>query len=251
MLNHLPKTVNENTHIVSFDVVNLYSNIPHNYGIEAIRYWLDSFTYELPDRIDKKFIIEGLQFILENNYFMFNDKTYRQKSGTAMGTKVAPTYANLVMGYHELKIYEESSRIFGDGFSNYLKENWKRFLDDCFILWIQNLNQLHEFKTLINSINDDIQFTMEYSNEKLPFLDILVIKINRKLETDIYFKPTDSKQYLLFTSCHPKHTRVNIPYNLAKRICTIVSNPSTRDHRLKEMKEILIKRQYPLNLINN
>ena len=82
-------------------------------------------------------------------------------------------------------------------------------------------------------------------------MDILVIKRDTEIETDIYFKPTDSKQYLLFTSCHPKHTRTNIPFNLARRICTIVSNLETRNNRLTELQEILIERKYPRTLIDN
>jgi hypothetical protein len=48
---------------------------------------------------------------------------------------------------------------------------------------------------------------MENSIEKLPFLDVLVKLNGDQIETDIYYKPTDSKQYLLFNSCHPKHTK--------------------------------------------
>ena len=35
--------------------------------------------------------------VLESNYFEFNDRFYRQKLGTAIGTKFAPAYANLFM----------------------------------------------------------------------------------------------------------------------------------------------------------
>ena len=31
------------TILTTFDVVGLYSNIPHEYGLEAIEYWLDKF----------------------------------------------------------------------------------------------------------------------------------------------------------------------------------------------------------------
>ena len=57
---------------------------------------------------------------------------------------------------------------------------------------------------------------------------------NTSISTDIYFKSTDSKQYLNFKSCHPKHTKVNIPFSLARRIWTIVSDISVRNVRLKE-----------------
>ena len=250
MLNNLPESVDQNCKLVSFDVVNLYTNIPHNYGIEAIQHWLNTYPDDLHPRFEKEFVLKGLRFILENNYFNFNDKSYRQKTGTAMGTKVAPTYANLVMGFHEIKMYEESCRKFGNTFETYLIENWKRYLDDCFIIWNQDLNKLQEFKTLLNNIDDHIQFTMESSDKELPFLDILIIKNETTIETDIYFKPTDSKQYLLYTSCHPKHTKNNIPYNLARRICTIVSNTQTRDQRLDELRSILRKRRYPNTLID-
>lgn len=40
-------------------------------------------------------------------------------------------------------------------------------------------------------------------------------------------------------------------FNLAKRICTIVSDPNIRDQRLTELREILLQRQYPISLINN
>ena len=44
-----------------------------------------------------------------------------------------------------------------------------------------------------------------------------------KIATDIYYKPTDSKQYLFFNSCHPKHTKTSIPFSLADRIRSIVT----------------------------
>ena len=66
-----------------------------------------------------------------------------------------------------------------------------------------------------------------------------------------FYKPTDSKQYLLYTSCHPKHTRNSIPYNLARRLKTIVSDERTLHKQLEELEEFLIKRKYPLSLIED
>lgn len=83
--------------MVSMDVVNKDSNVPHDYGIQTIKYWLETFPHELPNRTKGNFIIESLEFIFKNNYFIFNETPYREKSETAMGTNFAPTYANLVM----------------------------------------------------------------------------------------------------------------------------------------------------------
>ena len=104
ILQYIPDEVAQDTILASFDVMNLYSNIPHDFGLEAIKYWLDSYPEEIPERVSKDFIMDSLQFILENNYFLFNGQAFRQIKGTAMGTKIAPTYASLVMGYFETKL---------------------------------------------------------------------------------------------------------------------------------------------------
>ena len=57
--------------------------------------------------------------------------------------------------------------------------------------------------------------------------------------------------FTLYTSCHPKHTRNNIPYNLARRLKAIVSDKRTLYKRLEELEEFLIKRKYPLSLIED
>jgi len=69
------------------------------------------------------------------------------------------------------------------------------------------------------------------------------------ITTDIYSKDTDTKQYLNFKSCHPKHTKTSIPHNLARRICTIVSEKYTRDKRLDELKTTLKLRNFPTTVI--
>eukprot|EP00106_Octopus_bimaculoides_P014668 XP_014782110.1 PREDICTED: uncharacterized protein LOC106877676 [Octopus bimaculoides] len=86
MLKHLPKTTNEEAFLVSFVVINLYTNIPHEFGIEAIKFWLEKLLEAFPNRISTTFITESLKLILINNYFLFANTYYRQKYGIAMGT---------------------------------------------------------------------------------------------------------------------------------------------------------------------
>ena len=56
-------------------------------------------------------------------------------------------------------------------------------------------------------------------------------------------------QYLDYNSCHPRHIRRNVPFNLARRICTIVNDESLRHKRLEELKVCLLKRHYSLAVI--
>ena len=72
-LQKLPENIIESSILVSFDVVNLYSNIPHDLGLEAIKFWLDKYPDELPGRISKDFVLQSIKYILESNSFCFND----------------------------------------------------------------------------------------------------------------------------------------------------------------------------------
>ena len=83
------------------------------------------------------------------------------------------------------------------------------------------------------------------------YLDVLVYKEGNKLNTDIFYKTTDTNQYLNYKSCHPKHTRTNIPYCLARRICRIVSDTNLKTKRLDELENFLLRQNYPKSLIKN
>lgn len=145
-LNHIPNTVKDNTHLVSFDVTSLYTNIPHNLGVEAIDYWINKTEGILQSRFSKEFILEGITLVLENNHFFFFDDKYSlQTKGTAMGTKVAPTYANLVLGYLEEKLTSECITFFGKECALYIKNNWKRYLEDCFVFLDKITGRLTKF----------------------------------------------------------------------------------------------------------
>ena len=72
-----------------------------------------------------------------------------------------------------------------------------------------------------------------------------------KIETDIYYKETDSKQYLLFYSCHPRHTKINIPYDLARRLRTIISEAKVLEKRIRELNSFLSKQNYPKQIIEH
>ena len=249
-LRFIPETVPQNALLVSFDVTSLYTNIPHSLGIEAITYWMEKHAGLINARFPKQFIIEGLKLVLNNNHFFFDNQYFLQIKGTAMGTKVAPTYATLVMGFLEENLYSTVDTHFDNTFGEYIRDSWRRYLDDCFVFWTKTREELQDFYGLLNNIHPSIKFTMDVQDKELPFLDITIIKENTQIITDLFYKKTDSHQYLIFNSCHPSHTKRNIPFNLACRVCTIVVDPSRRNRRLMELKSFLRKQKYPEHLID-
>ena len=89
-LNHLPKHIGKCEKFVTFDIVSLYNNIPHDLGIEALTFWLNRHPADLDQWYTKEFRIESAKLILENNHFKFGNSNFKQVLGTAMGTKFAP-----------------------------------------------------------------------------------------------------------------------------------------------------------------
>ena len=109
-----------------------------------------------------------------------------------MGTIFTPIYANLTMSYHEIKVYSimhHSSALARKHF----EKSWFRFLEDYQILLKVNLIKPDDLLSILNQINNNIQFTMGKSQTRLPFLDLMKNGSGKKLWMDIYNKPADSK----------------------------------------------------------
>ena len=179
----------------------------------------------------------------------FDEMFYFQTQGTAMGTVFAPTYATLSMGFHEIELYAIIRNKFTLSVSNYFEQNWKRFLDDCFIFLRLSLIKPYELLDVLNNINPAIKFTMEISDTQLPFLDFIINKEGKKVFMDIYSKPTDSKRYVSFKSSHPMHCFKNIPFSLARRICMISEKDSLKEIKLKQLETLLLEQHYPERII--
>ena len=91
--------------------------------------------------------------------------TYQQVQGTAMGTKMAPSYANLFMDSLE---------------TCFLKDEplqpalWRRYIDDIFCVWTGSRKSLEAFLHRLNSCHPTIHFTWTISTEGIVFLDIRI-----------------------------------------------------------------------------
>ena len=75
-----------------------FINISHNEGIDACRHFLDT-RIRNPSTISTETLCDLIHITMNN--FTFNDKNYLQIHGTAMGTRMAPSYANLFLAKFE------------------------------------------------------------------------------------------------------------------------------------------------------
>ena len=80
------------------EVVGLYPHIPHNEGLEALREALGNLEGQVEGEQQGSLNEDILSFAeLESNNFEFNGWHFLQKRGTAIGTKMAPSYANVFL----------------------------------------------------------------------------------------------------------------------------------------------------------
>ena len=108
-----------------------------------------------------------------------------------MGIAFAPTYANLSMGYHETKLYDLIELNCNLDIRQYFVENRRRFPDDCEILLKTDVIKPDGLLTVLNFVNNGIELSVELSDNKLPFRDILMTKSGKKFWMKIYSKPPD------------------------------------------------------------
>ena len=88
------------------------------------------------------------------------------------------------------------------------------------------------------------------SCSSIDFLDVTVNLHNGFLATDLYTKPTDSNNYLHFSSDHPIHVKRAVPLNLAMRLKRICSSHADYVKHMKDLKTRLLARGYPESIIN-
>ena len=119
------------------------------------------------------------------------------------------------------------------------------------MIWKKSFGEVHGFISILNSLDENLKFTFESSEQSISFLNLFIYKDEGKIQTDVFYKDTDSHDYLPFNSCHPRHTKKNIPFTLSRMICSIVTDPTRREFRLQELETWLLKAGYPMGLIKS
>ena len=81
-----------------------------------------------------------IRMILTMNNISFNDKRDIQIHGTAMGTKMGPSFANLFLGHFEAYALKNAQ---------FQPHTWLRYIDDILMIWTDGLDNLKFSLTII------------------------------------------------------------------------------------------------------
>lgn len=224
----------EDAILVTMDVKSLFTQIPHNEGINAVAKALEKLDNPTASN---RVIIKLLSLTLHLNNFEFNGKHYLQKKGSSMGSKSSCRYADVFMDDFETKF------IYPSILNKY--KAYYRFVDDIFMIWTGTEAELLSFFTEINKVHDSIKFDCNYSKDNVNFLDTTVFKNERKaLSTKLYTKPTGRPGYIHSKSYHPKSQIKNIPYGQALRAKRISTEEENLQSALENIKKNFVNRGY-------
>ena len=86
------------------NVKSLYTIIPNNEGLHALKHFLDRREKQDPPTST---LVRLAELVLSHNHFEFNGDYFNQIRGVAMGTKMGPSYACLFMGYIEEEFHKQ------------------------------------------------------------------------------------------------------------------------------------------------
>lgn len=231
--------------LATIDVRALYPSIPQEEGLQtAINALYDNnpAAEEIPFPRATAEVV--MRTILRENFFEFNGQMYQQLRGTAMGTRMAPSFANIFMAKLEQKLQE-----------NTRPRIWRRFIDDIFVAWEGSEESLTSFLANLNDQHPTIKFTWEVSRREVTFLDLTIRKGKRFEGTGIldvspHFKSTNAFQYVHYSSSHPRSTHKAVVKGELTRILRACSDEEEWRKVSHRLMEKFVARGYPRTMLN-
>ena len=230
--------------LATFDITSMYTNMHFNELISAVQniwHTIDRNDYTCP--IPSKGTISNLlRFVLENNYFTFNNKIYKQEIGASMGSKCSPSVCDVRAFQLIQEIvdkFETKNKMIFVG----------TFRDDGAITYSGTETELHEFFRIANSIHPLLKFTYNISSTEVVFLDTIMYKGPRFHTSGIldfrsYTKPTNTFQYLHRSSLHNPAVFAGFIKGETLRHIRNNNNDDTLINELSKFRLNLLKRGY-------
>ena len=179
------KQVPEGYKMVSFEVNSLFTNVPFEKTIEITLERIYEHKQINTSR-SKKEMKQLLTFWTKNTHFTYNNTVHRQNDVVAMGSPRGLILSGIFM----VKLENSFASTLNEGMalSRHFVNDMIKFVKNNSIVYV--LDQLNNF-------HEQIQFNFKGKhNNKLPFLDALLIKNANNTNTIVSRKPTNTDIYL-------------------------------------------------------
>ena len=235
--------IGEDEVMVSFDVKSLFTNVPTEDAVKTIEDFVTDDA-KLEERIDMSpsTFMELVKLCLSTTEFQFRNKYYRLDDGLPMGSPASPCIANLFMIKFE-KTALESFPV--------PPKLWRRYVDDVFS--IVRRDQVNNLLQHLNAQHPNITFTTEMEKDhKLPFMDVSVHRVQNRLRTSVYRKPTHTGRYLNFESNHTNTAKRSVIHSLIDRMEYVtLEGEDAKDKEMEQIERDLQMNGFPTLFIQN
>ena len=224
--------------LMSFDIVNLYTNVPVTQTINIVQENLERSGSLNQQEVQE--LIMLLRVILSQNYFTFDNRFFAQDDGLAMGSPLSGFLADLYLNHFENEyVLSHKNRFYKKIIS------YTRYVDDTFLVFDGTRRQAEILNKYINSIHPNIKFTLELENEhSLNFLDLMIQNINNHLKFKIYRKPTTTDITIHASSFHPFAQKMASFNSFVNRLLKIPLEPEDYREELSTIKYIAMANGY-------
>ena len=231
----------------SLDIVGMFPNIPVKKALEVVREELEN-DQDLSLRTDWGVddIMKLLEISIETYFKTLDGNIYFQRDGLPIGKSISKPIAGIYMHWFE------RTYVFGENSSFRDKiVFWKRQMDDIFFVWNGTKEELELFVWHLNGFEYKIQFTLEVEkNRYLPFLDVGITRLDSKLVTKIYRKPTHTQKYINWNSNHPKNMLLGVLKGLVHRAHVLCDEKEDLLEELELLRNVFICNGYPEHLVS-
>jgi hypothetical protein len=187
-----------NARFFSADAVAMYTNIPTARALSEIAHYIRANTRRFAEVPDDA-LITALSLLMTNSVFTFGDTTWKQNSGTSMGTPPAPPYANLYCAIFEDPIISSYPEI----------DLWRRFIDDGLGIWLHHTDpaidaqRWQSYQDDMNARFGGLQWTFSPRSSTIDFMDLTIVIKGNSVTTTLFEKAMNLHLYIPPHSAHP------------------------------------------------
>jgi len=177
--------IHENHRLITFDIKDFYVNIPITETINIIK---EKLLQNNNTQIMHQ-ILALLKVVLAQNYFKFQQRIYQPEQGISIGSPISGLIAEIFLQYNEdaniKHLLDTKSIAF-----------YTQYVDDVFIISDMTKTDPHSINMYIN--NNIKLNPMHEEHGSVDYLDLTILRKHKRLEVDIYRKPTTMILQLIF-----------------------------------------------------
>lgn len=228
--------------LISFDIVNMYPNIPTNECAPLIK---ESLTKNNINPLITLELHKLFEICLAQNYFKYDSKFYSQNSGLPMGSPLSPLLSDIFMDHLENEI------ILNNDLSKKHVIFWFRFVDDIIVGFNGTNRQIEQYLSFLNNIHQNMKFTVEIeSNSSLNFLDLTIKRQNNQFSFNIYRKNTFTDAVIPYDSFSPTNHKLAAFHSMVHRAFEIPLSQENFSLEINTIKQIALNNKFPIEVIN-